>query len=278
MKRALTLLVCFLSIVSFSQDDAQTLKTSGTIGPGTVTRNSIGMELVYIPKGSFTMGSPESKIDREDNEGPQRSVTIGTDFYMGKFEVTQEEYERVVGTNPSYFKKCSRCPVEQVSWDDAKEFIRKLSAKNDGFEYRLPTEAEWEYAARAGTTTVFAFGNSLSSSQANFDGNFPYGSASKGEYKARTAAVGSYQPNAFGLYDMHGNVWEWVEDIYNTSGYQGLPTDGSANTSVGDSAFRVLRGGSWYDHGNILRSVSREWVPPANRYSHIGFRVVAIPK
>jgi formylglycine-generating enzyme required for sulfatase activity len=148
---------------------------------------------------------------------------------------------------------------------------------NDGHTYRLPSEAEWEYACRAGTTTAFSFGDSLSSTQANFDGNYPYGNASKGEYKQKTVPVGSYQPNAFGLYDMHGNVWEWCEDIYADS-YKGLPTDGSANVSVGDSDFRVSRGGSWDLNGNFLRSAIRDRDGAGARYDIYGFRVVAVSR
>jgi formylglycine-generating enzyme required for sulfatase activity len=179
-----------------------------------------------------------------------------------------------MGNNPSYFKNCDDCPVEGVSWYDAQEFIKKLNALNDGFTYRLPSEAEWEYACRAGTKTVFSFGDSLSSTQANFNGNYPYGSAPEGKYLGKTTPVGSYQPNAFGLYDMHGNVLEWCEDIYADS-YKGLPTDGSANVSKEDSSLRVLRGGSWSLKGWFLRSAYRLGVPADVRIDFDGFRVVA---
>jgi formylglycine-generating enzyme required for sulfatase activity len=231
--------------------------------------------MIWIPSGSFTMGSPASEARRDSDEGPQRLVTIGQGFWMGRYEVTQGQYEAVMGTNPSFFKTCGKdCPVEQVSWNDAKEFISKLNARNDGFVYSLPSEAEWEYAARAGTTTAFAFGNSLSSTQANFNGNYPYGNAPKGPYLERTTKVGSYKPNAWGLYDMHGNVWEWAEDVWQDS-YTGLPTDGSANTTRGDSSFRVLRGGSWYVIGGFTRSAYRDWDDLSLRYDGDGFRVVA---
>ena len=260
-----------------------------TLTEGLTITNSIGMELVYIPSsftsklhsGSFIMGSPSNEKGRWSNEGPQRSVTIGKGFLIGKYEVTQEEYEKVMGTNPSYFKNCPKCPVEGISWNDAKEYIRKLNARNDAFEHRLPTEAEWEYSARAGTATAFAFGDSLDSSQANFDGKHPYpfgfGGAPKGEYKGKTVPVGSYKPNVWGLYDMHGNVFEWVEDIYSKT-YQGAPIDGSANMSTGDSDNRVLRGGAWYDGGNYLRSAIRRETSPSGRGKDFGFRVVARPR
>lgn len=234
----------------------------------------IKLEMVLIPAGNFMMGSPASEKNRGTDESPQHRVTIGYEFYMGKFEVTQAQWQAVMGSNPSYFKNCDNCPVESVSWNDAQDFIGKLNARNDGFTYRLPSEAEWEYACRAGTTTAFSFGDSLSSSQANFNGNYPYGGASKGEYKAKTTPVGSYQPNAFGLYDMHGNVWEWVEDIYQDN-YNGLPTDGSANVSRRDSSLRVLRGGSWSLYGNNLRSANRSRLAPGGRDVSSGFRVVA---
>jgi formylglycine-generating enzyme required for sulfatase activity len=180
-----------------------------------------------------------------------------------------------MGDNPSYFKDCgANCPVEQVSWDDIQIFLKRLNSRDSQSQYRLPSEAEWEYAARAGTTTAFAFGDSLNSSQANFDGNYPYGNAPKGKYLQKTINVGSYQPNAFGLYDMHGNVWEWVQDIYKNN-YSEVSADGSANVSVGDLSMRVLRGGSWLNYGNGCRSASRFGDAPATRYADYGFRLVA---
>ncbi len=231
-------------------------------------KNSIGMEFVKISKGSFMMGSEDGDTD----EVPVRQVKIGKDFYLGKYEVTQAEYEKVMGKNPSHFKNCPKCPVEKVSWDDAQKFIKKLNEKNEG-TYRLPTEAEWEYACRAGTTTEFVFGHTLSSDQANFDGNYPHGSAGKGKYLKKTTEVGSYQPNGWGLYDMHGNVWEWVEDIH-SGDYKDLPTDGSANLTKGDVARRVFRGGSWLVSGSNLRCASRDRNTPSVSSHSIGFRVV----
>ena len=239
--------------------------------------NGVSLEFVELPSGSFCMGSPTTEKYRGTDESPRRRVTINYRFYMGKFEVTQAQWCEVTGSNPSRFSGCDDCPVENVSWNDAKEFIKKLNALNDGFTYRLPSEAEWEYACRAGTTTVFSFGDSLGSTQANFDGNFPYGTASNGKYLAKTTMVGSYQPNGFGLYDMHGNVWEWCEDIYADS-YEGLPTDGSANVSKGDSSSRVLRGGSWVSYGLSLCSASRFRHSAGNRSNYYGFRVVAVSR
>lgn len=233
--------------------------------------NFIGMEFVRISQGSFMMGSEKGDTD----EVPVHRVTIGRDFYIGKYEVTQSDYEQVMGLNPSHFKGCPVCPVEKVSWEDTQKFIKKLNEKNEG-SYRLPTEAEWEYACRAGTSTEFAFGHTLSSDQANFDGNFPFGNTSKGQFLKKTTKVGSYQPNNWGLYDMHGNVWEWVEDVH-AGDYTGLPTDGSANLTKGDVARRVFRGGSWLVKGSELRCASRDRNTPSVSSHSIGFRIVFRP-
>ena len=238
-----------------------------------ITRNpadSVDIELVKIPAGSFVMGSPPDEEGRYDDEGPTHRVTI-PEFWMGRYEVTQRQWRAVMGANPSEFKG-DDLPVETVSWDDAREFCRKLEALT-GRKFRLPTEAEWEYAARAGTTTPFAFGASLSSEQANFNGNYPYGGAQKGVYREKTTTVGRFNPNQFGLYDMHGNVWEWVEDIWHGN-YEGAPTDGSAWVSGSNSSRRVLRGGSWSGYGDSCRSAVRLNRTPDTRDYYLGFRVV----
>lgn len=250
---------------------ARTNEFSPVQTAGNSLTNSFGMEFVRISKGSFTMGSEDGDTD----EVPVHRVTIGQDFYIGKYEVKQAEYEQVTGTNPSHFKNCSDCPVEKVSWDDTQKFIKKLNEKNEG-TYRLPTEAEWEYACRAGTTTAFAFGHTLNSDQANFDGNYPHGNTSKGQFLKKTTKAGSYKPNGWGLYDMHGNVWEWVEDVH-AGDYTGLPTDGSANLTKGDTARRVFRGGSWLVKGSELRCASRDRNTPSVSSHSIGFRLVFRP-
>lgn len=202
------------------------------------------------------------------DEKPVHGVTITEGFYMAKYEVTQAEWRAVMGNNPSAFKG-DNLPVEMVSWTDAYEFIQKLNQMNDGYTYRLPTEAEWEYACRAGTTTNFAFGDSLSSDQANF-WNYP-----KEELPRKTFAVGSFAPNAFGIYDMHGNVRELCEDWYHRT-YAAAPTDGSAWLS-GGVFLRVVRGGSWGDAPAwSSRSASREGATPDYRSWAMGFRVVAV--
>lgn len=245
----------------------------------TTFKNSVGMEFIKILPGKFVMGSPSDEWQRDKNESPQREVAINYEFYLGKYEVTQEEYQKVTGNNPSDFKNCPRCPVEMVSWNDAKEFIAKLNAQNDGYEYRLPTEAEWEYAARAGTNTAFSIGdgNNLSSEFANFDGNHPFKNASKGKYLQRTMPVSSYPPNPWGLFDMNGNVWEWCEDNYQNS-YENLATDGSANTTAGNPSQKITRGGAWINIGNGVRSAVRLGLLETTRLGYNGFRVAVVAK
>ena len=190
--------------------------------------------MVWIPAGTFIMGSPESETARDGDEGPQTQVTISQGFWMGKYEVTQGEYLAVMWNNPSFFQGNLNLPVEQVSWNDAVAYCAALTARErnarrlpTGYVYRLPTEAEWEYACRAGTTTPFHYGNELRSGMANFDGYHEYppcGSSTRycynpsGIYPRCTTSVGSYAPNAWGLYDMHGNLWEWCQDWFGSYG------------------------------------------------------------
>jgi formylglycine-generating enzyme required for sulfatase activity len=187
-------------------------------------------------------------------------------------------------SNPSYFTREKgggpNHPVERVSWNDAAEFCNKLSElpeeKKAGRVYRLPTEAEWEYACRAGTKSTFCFGNSISSRQANFDGNFAYGGADKGEFLQKTTPVGSYKPNEFGLFDMHGNVWQWCADWYREEYYKSSPKKNPEGPSSGD--YRVMRGGSWLSDGWWLRSANRGKSLPGGREDGVGFRVaVSVP-
>jgi formylglycine-generating enzyme required for sulfatase activity len=252
--------------------------------PPRAITNSVGMKLVLIPAGSFLIGSPEGEMQRGADEGPLRRVTLTRPFYLSVFPVTQFIYAHVTGRNPSHFTPANgggpNHPAEEVSWEDAVAFCRRLSAldgeKRAGRAYRLPTEAEWEYACRAGTTTAFAFGDSLSAEQANFDGNHPYGAAARGRHLQRTSAFGQYKPNAWGLYDMHGNVWEWCADWYAADYYATAADHDSGGPPRGEQ--RVLRGGSWNNSGHLCRSARRNKYAPGFRNDTIGFRVaLAVP-
>lgn len=232
--------------------------------------NGVSFELAAIPTGSFQMGSPETEQGRSSDEGPVHTVNV-RGFWMGKTEVTQGLWKAVMGSNPSSFSSCGdSCPVEKVSWDDAQEFIKKLNGLT-GKKYRLPSEAEWEYAARAGTQTEFSTGRKIEPTQANFDGNYTYNGSSKGDYKRKTVAACSYAANPWGLCDMHGNVWEWVQDAWVYS-YNGAPIDGSAREGSND-VVRVLRGGSWIIHPQVLRSAYRSGFTPIIRSNIFGFRL-----
>jgi formylglycine-generating enzyme required for sulfatase activity len=251
--------------------------------------NGLKMKLIWCPPGEFTMGSPTTELQRAMHED-QVEVTLTKGFWLGKYEVTQKEYERMMGDNPSWFsaqgggkpkvagQDTGQFPVEQVTWDDSLEFCRKLTSQerqagrlSGAWEYTLPTEAQWEYACRAGTTTAFSFGNQLNGREANCVGNFPYGTKTKGPYLERTTTVGSYTGNKWGLCDMHGNVYEMCRDWY----VEKLPggTDPEV-TSVGSlDSHRVLRGGSWIDIARGCRSADRYGYSPVKRYGVFGFRV-----
>ena len=255
---------------------------------------------VQIKSGTFAMGSPASEPNHEKDEGPQHKVTVSS-FYMGKNEVTQKEYQEVMGTNPSHFKG-DNLPVEYVSWYDAVEYCNKRSEKegltpvykinkkkkdknnlNDFDEkkwtvtmdkaangYRLPTEAEWEYACRAGTTTPFSTGDNVTTDQANYNGKYPYHKNPKGEFRDKLLPVGSFKPNPWGLYDMHGNVWEWCWD------WNGDYSDKAQKDPDGSASGlnRVVRGGSFSTNAARLRSANRFSTHPFDGYYNIGFRVV----
>ena len=230
------------------------------------------LDMVAIPGGSFMMGSPSTETGRDSDEGPQHTVNISP-FFMGKYEVTQAQYQAVMGNNPSHFKgffKSKQLPVEQVNWNDAVEFCQKISQKT-GKSYRLPSEAEWEYACRAGTTTPFYFGETITPDLVNYSGNNPYGAAQSGLYRKQTTDVGSFPPNSFGLYDMHGNVWEWCSDKWHDN-YSGAPTDGSS-WETGTDNNRVRRGGAWYSGAVYCRGANRSYLSADSRWWNLGFRV-----
>jgi formylglycine-generating enzyme required for sulfatase activity len=260
----------------------------------------ISDDFVLITGGTFVMGSPCSESDRRDNESPQHQATVSS-FYMGKYAVTQKEYQTVTGANPSDFKE-DNLPVEQVSWYDAVKYCNARSL-SDGLEavyfinqdkvdpdntgdrdpfkwlvtwnkrangYRLPTETEWEYACRAGTTTPFFMGNNITTDDANYDGNYPYNGNEKGLYRETTVPVGSFMENAFGLYNMHGNVYEWCWDW--AGDYPcNARTDLSGPLS---GSQRILRGGSWGSNALILRSAFRNYANPSHKTHYFGFRLV----
>ena len=276
MTRPVSIFLSSLFILGMIQLSSQTYAQS----PKTIT-NSIGMKLVLIPKGTFMMGSPASEQGRTQDYDTQHEVTISEDYYLGVFEVTQGQYEKVMGTNPSYFQKrvigksdSSMYPVEQVSWEDAVEFCKKLSElpeeKKAGRVYRLPTEAEWEYACRAGSKAAYSFG-----ANSKTLGDYAWFGGNSG---LQTHPVGEKKANAWGLYDMHGNVWEWCSDWY------GKYPKGSVSDPSGPSegSSRVFRGGGWSDRASYCRSANRLWyVPPYRDYS-LGIRVAlsssGIPK
>ncbi len=268
--------------------------------------NSIAMKFSLIPSGKFTMGSPEGE-DGHSKDEKQHLVKITKAFYLGVHEVTQKQFRAVMGYNPSYFSTNAKgragvtygsepgggkgqipagedtedYPVENVSWEEAKEFCDRLTALEaekgkSGLTYRLPTEAEWEYGCRGGVTSyqVFnPFGNSLSSTQANFDGSHPYGGAAAGVYLGRTCKVGSYPANGFGLHDMHGNVWEWCADVYDGDYYAKSPEEDPPGPAGGPGSDRVFRGGCWYENGRLCRSADRNGYAPADRRDYLGVRV-----
>ena len=197
--------------------------------------NSIGMEFKRIPAGNFLMGSLVGEKNRNADEGI-RLAEIRNPFYLGIYEVTQAQWRAVMGNNPSYFTGVDR-PVEQVSWNDVSAFINKLNAIEKTDKYRLPTETEWEYACRSGTTAPFSFGNCLSTTKANYNGNYPYSGCLKGEYLGKTLPVGSLRANAFGLYDMHGNVVEWRQDRYDKYFYLPNPSHSFGSPTTGAKEF-----------------------------------------
>ena len=234
-------------------------------------------EMVIALPGSFLMGSPSGEEKRDSDEGPRHRVTIEKPFAVGKYEVTFAEWDACVANGGCGGHRPGdkgwgrgRRPVIYVSWEDAKAYVQWLSRKT-GKQYRLLSEAEWEYAARAGTTSPFHFGSTISTSQASYNGNYTYGAGSKGLYRKKTVPVGSFPENGFGLHDAHGNVWEWVEDCWNGN-YSGAPTDASAWMS-GDCGKRVLRGGSWIDGPWNLRSAFRSRLGTGFRSYVFGFRV-----
>jgi len=243
----------------------------------------VAMDMLWVPAGTFTMGSPTSEVGREASKEQEHNVTLTKGFYLGKYEVTQAQYETVMTGNtnglnakPSQWPNNNDRPVEKVSWSDAQIFLSRLNQMEQtagrlpsGWKYALPTEAQWEYACRAGTTTIFSWGNSATFTQANFKGTHPYGGGASGPNLQQTTDVGQYGANPWGFFDMHGNVWEWVYDWKaNFSGGAQTNPEGPASGSL-----RVIRGSSWTTDGTYLRSASRDDRGPSTRSHNLGFRV-----
>jgi uncharacterized protein (TIGR02996 family) len=255
--------------------------------------NSIGMRLALIPPGRFRMGSPYGEKERGGDE-KAHEVGITRPFYLSVFAVTQGQYHAVMGDNPSAFQPGgeegglvahldhSALPVDSVSWEEARVFCRALSSLPEeglaGRRYRLPSEAEWEYACRGGASSSapFCFGESLSSRQANFNGAWPYGGAEEGPSLGRTCPAGSYRPNAWGLFDLHGNVWEWCSDWFAEDYYGKSPAQDPLGPSNG--SYRLFRGGGWSHGGGSCRAAYRRGGTPSLRYVALGFRVAAVPR
>ena len=237
-----------------------------------VFTNSIGIKFVLIPAGTFMMGSPVDEPARKQDE-LQHKVTLSKPFYLQTTEITQGQWKRIMGNNPSAFKNCGDdCPVSMVSWFDTQEFIKKLNEMEKTNKYRLPTEAEWEYACRAGTSTTFFTGKCISADQANFDGNHPLPGCPKGQYRETPLRVASFSPNAWGLYDMHGSLWEWCQDWFDN--YPAEAVIDPKGPASGDA--KVVRGGSWNHFAMFMRSAFRGAEVPDGEHC-IGFRLVYVP-
>ena len=253
-----------------SQDGAMKVKPGGPAGKEITVDLGAGvkLEMVLIPAGEFVMGSPESDKDARDEEKPQHQVQIGKPFYMGRYLVTQEQWEAVMGNNPSAFKG-PKNPVEFVSWDDAHAFLDRLNAKigGHGDKFILPTEAQWEYACRAGNKSKYFFGE-----DAGRIAEYAWYSKNSG---GKTHPVGEKKPNAWGLYDMHGNVWEWCQDWYDSGYYANSPPGDPPGPGMGSS--HVIRGGDWNGDAGACRSALRGRYTPENRRNYLGFRMARVP-
>ena len=263
---------------------------------------AVALTLVQIPAGKFLMGAPKGELSRSDTEGPQHQVTLAS-FLMAQTPITQAQWRAVAAWQPREGERWGRQlnpapsrfqgeqvplpegeinphqrPVERVSWFDAMEFCSRLSQRT-GCTYRLPSEAQWEYACRAGSTTPFHFGETISPELVNYHGNLSYANGPKGIYRQQTIEVASFPANAWGLYDLHGNVWEWCEDHWHGT-YKGAPTDGSAwlNPKAEENEWRLLRGGSWGNDPGFCRSASRDLRLPGLQRLNVGFRVCCLPQ
>ena len=236
-------------------------------------KNSLGQEFNLISAGTFTMGSPSDESGRYSSEGPQHTVTLTQSFYMQQTEVTQAQWEAVMASNPSYFSGCPTCPVESVSWNDVQDFIEAMNARGEG-TYSLPTEAQWEYGARAGTTSAF-YNGGITQLSCGYDPNLNVIGWYCYNAESKTHPVAQKTPNAWGLYDMSGNVWEWCQDWYDSSYYSSSPSVDPTGPSTGTD--RVDRGGGWNSWVQSCRAANRSSFSPGNRFNLIGFRLVLSP-
>jgi len=244
-----------------AQDDAEQQQEAGN--RLVLTIKGVEYPFRWCPAGRFVMGSPTNERGRSENEAP-RQVSLPQGFWMLETEVTQEMWESIMEINPSHFKSNGKLPVEKVSWDDCQNYIEKLNGLGIapmGYRFSLPTETQWEYACRAGTTTPFHFGNTLNGDAANCNGDHPYGTNTKGVYANKTTEAGSYPANAWGLFDMHGNVWEWCLNRY---------VDDSLSKD------RVLRGGGWSNHPEYCRSAQRNYNDLLWRHAGLGLRLAIV--
>jgi formylglycine-generating enzyme required for sulfatase activity len=258
-----------LAAAPFSADEARMhqLAWAKHLGRAAQVTDSLGIKLRLIPPGTFMMGSPTDEQWHREDEVLHR-VTLTRPFYMAATELTQSQYKAVMGENPS-FCVGDTLPVDTVTWEQATEFCRKHSER-EGAKYRLPTEAEWEYACRAGTTTAFHTGKTITTEQANYDGNHTYGDGPKGIFRETASAAGQFPPNAWGIHEMHGNVWEWCGDWYG----EYAKSDVRDPTGPAEGDCRVFRGGCWINFPAVCRSANRAKVVPVSWHFHLGFRVV----
>jgi formylglycine-generating enzyme required for sulfatase activity len=282
VRLAIAFCLFWLLLAASAQAQRKRAEAADITGPGRTFRDCpICPEMVIVPAGEFMMGSPDSEKGRSKDEGPQHKVTIAQPFAVGKFEVTFAQWDQCVTEGGCSHKPGDegwgrgQRPVINVSWGDARQYLAWL-AKKTGKPYRFLTEAEWEYAARGVTKlsdpyAPFSTGATINYKQANYDANFTYGGGKMGIYRQKTLDVGSFPRNAFGLHDMHGNVWEWVEDCYKDS-YIGAPADGRAVVTA-DCRLHILRGGAWNYYPQLLRSAYRYATSPDIRMENAGFRV-----
>ncbi|RJF85259.1 formylglycine-generating enzyme family protein [Azospirillum cavernae] len=234
---------------------------------------SVTQRLRWIPPGRFLMGSPDDEPERGGNEGRQHEVTLSRGYWLFDTACTQALWQAVMGGNPSHLKGDDMRPVERVSWNDVQGFLMWLNARVPGLDLCLPTEAQWEHACRAGTTTPFSFGATITPEQVNYNGNVPYANGAKGLHREEAVPVGSLPPNAWGLYEMHGNVWEWCADGQRT---YTAKAESDPRGPESDFGRRIIRGGSWAGYGRSARAASRNQSVLHGRYKDLGFRCARV--